>query len=907
MNENMTPEEIQAIIDAYNKALADGTPISKELAEAMRDAQVGIKNYTSGMKASMGQLGTSIKGLGTNLADGATGASVFNDSINSAAKAVAWFASQFGPIGKVFGAVVEAGAKYVEAVNKQADTLFERYQELSRSGLASGMDDVFSNLQSMGYTMKEIGDMANVLKENSVALSTLGGTAATGAQKFAAAAKGIQDSDVGTQFKRMGLSVTDINTGIAGFIKMQQMNGVAVRMTNEQLASSAAAYIEKQDILTRLTGANAEQQQEIHRQALQRDSYAAKRFELEQVQRNGATQAERDAAKAQLEKFDAMESYFSTKAPGMMKGFLATASGDIASPEFMTFARTLPSVANNISDSSKDFVATMAGASNDALKTGNDATKLVQLGVSGVYEHFQDISSIAAAGTEDLQKFAEQTKKAQDDAKAGREPAVKAEVALRDGLRKTTQAYDRVINNGIAPTVTAMSKLATVTESAANGLESLLGKLGLGTKTKEPPAPVVTKLPSGSDQLIKKMSAAGITDKTAQANILSQVNAESGGVAKSEKLNYSPEQLLKQFPKQVASIEQARQVVAQGPEAVGNLVYGGRMGNAADEGYMYRGRGLIQLTGKTNYEHFGKLLGIDLVNKPDLANDPDIAQNIAIAYFKEKEKGENGKAGIDLSSIEQVGKAVGYQDIGGEETRKRAGVAQFYRSMLLGSDNAGNTGELPQDIPVMGKGGITSGLTLAGEIPGQHEAVVPLPNGKTIPVELSSTPTMPAELMTYMKAMGQLESQLSLEKSRPEAFTYTDPKAVEERIQIKKSLDSMRQVLMSKFNIDAERLYKTTDSKAQPVAPTGSSTRKYNDADLSGPTSGFQKTLDEIQTKLPTREPSDTLATPSVETPDISTKEQLSLLAHQLDKMDTMIAAMNRANSINSKILQRQS
>jgi hypothetical protein len=53
---------------------------------------------------------------------------------------------------------------------------------------------------------------------------------------------------------------------------------------------------------------------------------------------------------------------------------------------------------------------------------------------------------------------------------------------------------------------------------------------------------------------------------------------------------------------------------------------------------MYRGRGYIQLTGKNNYEYFGKKLGIDLVKNPELANDPEIAAKIVPLFYAENRK-----------------------------------------------------------------------------------------------------------------------------------------------------------------------------------------------------------------------------------------------------------------------------
>ena len=222
-------------------------------------------------------------------------------------------------------------------------------------------------------------------------------------------------------------------------------------------------------------------------------------------------------------------------------------------------------------------------------------------------------------------------------------------------------------------------------------------------------------------KFLEKMSGAGITDPRAQANILAQIKAESGGVPKSENLNYSPEQLLKTFPKYVSDLEDAKKLVAQGPEAVGNRIYGSRMGNEG-EGYKYRGRGLIQLTGKDNYAKFGKLLGIDLVENPDLANDPEIAQQLAIEYFKQKSKDK------DLTDIEQVGKAVGYVDIGGRETQKRAGYAESFLKQIQTAQEGGLLSGPESGYPVLMHG---------------KELVIPMPNTGNLASTLDSVTKTP--------------------------------------------------------------------------------------------------------------------------------------------------------------------
>ncbi|MCK2122103.1 glycoside hydrolase family 19 protein [Pseudomonas sp. PNPG3] len=138
------------------------------------------------------------------------------------------------------------------------------------------------------------------------------------------------------------------------------------------------------------------------------------------------------------------------------------------------------------------------------------------------------------------------------------------------------------------------------------------------------------------DELIKAMDAGGITDAKSKAALMANVDHESGGFTRTEEnLNYSAKRLQQVFPKYYQNIEQAR-ADAGNPEAIANRVYGGRMGNTeSGDGFKYRGRGDIQLTGKAQYEAMGKKLGIDLVNNPELASDPKYSAQIAVQHWKD--------------------------------------------------------------------------------------------------------------------------------------------------------------------------------------------------------------------------------------------------------------------------------
>ena len=113
-----------------------------------------------------------------------------------------------------------------------------------------------------------------------------------------------------------------------------------------------------------------------------------------------------------------------------------------------------------------------------------------------------------------------------------------------------------------------------------------------------------------------------ITTNLRLAHFLSQCAHESGGFrVTSENLYYSADGLKKVFGKYFPG--NLAESYSKQPEKIASRVYGGRMGNGDEttkEGFKFRGRGFIQLTGKSNYVNFTKFIGEDCVSNPDLVS-----------------------------------------------------------------------------------------------------------------------------------------------------------------------------------------------------------------------------------------------------------------------------------------------
>lgn len=149
----------------------------------------------------------------------------------------------------------------------------------------------------------------------------------------------------------------------------------------------------------------------------------------------------------------------------------------------------------------------------------------------------------------------------------------------------------------------------------------------------------------------------GITSQLRLAHFLAQISEETGGFVRFyENLNYTTTaRLLQIFPKYFNSSNVNSYV--GNPQAIANRVYANRLGNgneASGDGWKYRGRGLMQLTGKSNYQAYKTYSGNDIVNNPDLAARIDIALDIA-GWFWHK---TNCNASADINDIEEVTKKV---------------------------------------------------------------------------------------------------------------------------------------------------------------------------------------------------------------------------------------------------------
>ena len=215
--------------------------------------------------------------------------------------------------------------------------------------------------------------------------------------------------------------------------------------------------------------------------------------------------------------------------------------------------------------------------------------------------------------------------------------------------RQSPQVSQQIVRQAVAPAQPSPKKVAP----AAQGLEPLAqlqSKCGITADGKWGPG------------TYKAAKAYFKLSNNQAAHFFGQCAHESGNFKSfSENLNYSADGLNKIFPKYFIKAGRNAALYARKPEKIANVVYSNRMGNgneASGDGWKYRGRGPIQLTGQANYQAFA-----DHIGRPDVMTNPDIvatelAFESALFFFQKNGLFAIADKGVSTAVITQITKRV---------------------------------------------------------------------------------------------------------------------------------------------------------------------------------------------------------------------------------------------------------
>jgi putative chitinase len=224
---------------------------------------------------------------------------------------------------------------------------------------------------------------------------------------------------------------------------------------------------------------------------------------------------------------------------------------------------------------------------------------------------------------------------------------------------KAWQKQNGLLDNGVVGDETWNKMFGTTPAPSATPAPTILvSSFKLDKLKGHIPDSVIAAIPDTAAKF-------NITNVLRLAHFLAQAGHESGQFkATSENLNYSSKGLLGIFPRYFNA--QTAEQYARKPEMIASKVYGGRMGNGAEatkDGYKFRGRGYIQLTGKDNYTQFDKTVPEDILSNPDLISGKYALASAAWFFDKNKLWSICDK-GADQGTVTAVTKRVNGGTIG---------------------------------------------------------------------------------------------------------------------------------------------------------------------------------------------------------------------------------------------------
>ena len=354
----------------FNKQAKDSSKGLNLMAIAGRTAGLGMQvlgrgaNMAAGHVGFMAKMAVSTAGATFTLGKMAMSAATsmtsliqemanVGDSTQNAAAALGHIPVVGGLLAGVFGAVASASENVVKS-----------YQTAASVGATFGgsVQAMSAAAGGAGMTLEQFG---NLIKNNSESLMLLGGTTEEGAKQFSKLAKGIQQSEVGSELQRLGYSTEQINGGMARYIGMLGKTGALQGMTTQQLVASSGAYMKELDALAKITGVSRE----------------AKEQEQQALMRDAKVRAAMSGLDAEQQK--QMMSYI-TSFPKEQQGAIADmiATGNVTTEEAIKLQSMLPGVAQKTMEFGRTLQAggrisqdTLNQAKNSAILEAKDSVK----------------------------------------------------------------------------------------------------------------------------------------------------------------------------------------------------------------------------------------------------------------------------------------------------------------------------------------------------------------------------------------------------------------------------------------------------------------------------------------------------------------------------------------------------
>jgi hypothetical protein len=289
MAQNLDPQDIEAIVDGLRTLGTAARESGNSVRGAIDSSIGQSKKLDEANKArhektaaSLQRLGNSALAFSSQLTSGAGSFSSLNTVVGLATKTLSGFASLLGPLSGVAQGIINAGGDIALELIKTFDKTYGIFEQLADTGVLQQFEDLESSISKTGMNVTDTG---KVLAKFSKELGAYGGSVISGRKDFelvAVSSRGIRDD-----FQKLGISVGDFNDLQLTYISQQQKWGLIGNKNTKDLRDGTKTYIEELDTLTKLTGLQKKDIQTMRDQAMSETRFAAAMAQLpEHVQKS---------------------------------------------------------------------------------------------------------------------------------------------------------------------------------------------------------------------------------------------------------------------------------------------------------------------------------------------------------------------------------------------------------------------------------------------------------------------------------------------------------------------------------------------------------------------------------------------------------------------------------------------
>ena len=409
------------------------------------------------------------------------------DAMGEAAKYAGVFLALLVPGGPlVKGLVAGLGLltseliKSSKLIAEQTDEIYKAYQDMAKAGAAGagGMQDVFDSLQKVGMGTEKFGAYIKLVNENATDLAMFGGSVNKGRKIFENTMSSLS-KDQRVQMEQMGLDREAQSQAAMAYIKQQRLLTAGTKAQMDTSSTAVMKYVAETDALTRITGANREEQQKILDEAMAEDIFGSFLDNMRSQGEEGVKKAE------QIQNAIIMQQkmYGTQSAKGLrdsLTGFLGTSSEN--QKFFMSYGEGGQQLVNTLRDvngTNDEMYDAMKAQAKSGKELNESMAGITGMGVAGdVFVAYKERRLAEQNFNKDLGKlFAEA---AEERRKQLADPTTRKAAEAENNVRETQLAQQKLVNLGMDTYISTSHKASEANlalAEAALAAAKWLGKM----------------------------------------------------------------------------------------------------------------------------------------------------------------------------------------------------------------------------------------------------------------------------------------------------------------------------------------------------------------------------------------------------------------------------------------------